>query len=280
MSALKTKIILFNAAAALVAVSAMIAVGRSILAPSTTPPCSERYTTSTAFQLERGGTVVSSVDLQAQLGGYDSGLVENVEVVKPRDARVPVAMRVKLRHAAPSTGSGVTGMSFPWTPRAVQNETAACLSYNVFLAKGLDFQSGGTLPGIRGQDRSQQSSDGFAASLMWHSNGQPAVALSVTNKGDMQRLRVDQSTLALPRERWFKIQEEVVLNAPGRSDGVLRMWLDGALAIERTNIAYRAKPDVTIAGVAAAIHYGREGAAVHAPADTQIWVSPFEISWR
>jgi hypothetical protein len=283
MSTSRTKFILFNAAAALVGVSALVAAGRSLLTPTTAQPCSERYANSMAFQLERDGNTMTTTDIQSRVGAHDDGLIENVDVVKPRDSRIPAALRVSLRNTQPASGgapAGRGGMSFPWNPRAVQNQAAVCLSYNLFFHGDLDFYSGGTLPGIRGADHTQQSQDGFSANLGWRQEGHPGASLALTANGDTQRVRVDGDNHALTRGRWLKVDQEVILNAPGQDNGVLRIWLDGSLAIERTDVVYRTKPEVTIAGVAADVFYGRDDTATLAPVDTKIWVSPFEMSWK
>jgi hypothetical protein len=279
MNALKAKMVLFNAAAGLVAVSALFAAARVFLAPSSASPCSERYSNSMKFQLDRDGSILNTSDIQARIGGSDVGL-ENVDIVKPKDPRIPAALRVNLRNGANVTSATASaGMSFPWEPRAVRNETAACLSYEAFLHGDLEFHGGGTLPGLKGSDKSQSTGDGFAANLAWRSEGQPGATVTVTESGETQRLRVDHDHVTLPRGRWFKIDEEVVLNTPGQDDGMLRVWIDGALAFERAGVGYRNKSDVTISGVAADVHYGRDETAT-APIDTKIWVSPFEMSWR
>lgn len=282
MGKINTKIVLFNAAAVLVAVSALIAAARSVFAPSSVRPCSERYSNSIAFQLERNGQFLTATDIQARVGARDDGLVENVEVVKPRDGRIPAALRVSLRNgqsgAGPAAGKG--GMSFLWSPKAVQSETAACLSYDVFLHGDLEFQTGGTLPGLRGVDRTQQSQDGFVANLSWRPDGLAGVAVAVTQKGESQRVRADIDNVTLGKGRWIKVEQEVVLNAPGRDDGTLRLWLDRALVLDRSNISFRNTADVTVAGVAVDVFYGRDDAAAYAPSETKIWVSPFELSWK
>ncbi len=43
----------------------------------------------------------------------------------------------------------------------------------------------------------------------------------------------------LERNRWYAIEQYVKLNTPGRSDGILRAWVDGHLAFEKTDIRYR-----------------------------------------
>lgn len=282
MGKINAKVILFNAAAGLVAVTALAAVVRSVLSPSAVSPCGERYTNSIAFQLERNGQILTPIDIQARVGIRDDGLAENVDVVKPRDTRIPTALRVSLRNpqATDKPASGKGGMTFPWSPKAVQSETAACLSYNVFLHGDLDYQGGGTLPGLRGADRTQQTQDGFVANLSWRQDGLTGVALSVMQKGEPQRVRSDVDNISLGKGRWIKVEQEVILNAPGRDDGKLRLWLDGALALDRSDVIYRNTGDVTIAGVSADVFYGREDAAAYAQSETKIWVSPFELSWK
>ena len=43
----------------------------------------------------------------------------------------------------------------------------------------------------------------------------------------------------LERNRWYSIEQYVRLNRPGVSDGVMRVWVDGRLAMERTKIRMR-----------------------------------------
>lgn len=43
----------------------------------------------------------------------------------------------------------------------------------------------------------------------------------------------------LKRSRWYSIEQYVRMNTVGRKDGVLRAWVDGMLAFEKTDIRYR-----------------------------------------
>ena len=99
-----TKVILFNAAASLVAIGAIVGVVRTWIAPTALRSCSERYTTSMVFPLERDGTLLTATDIQARAGGRDAGLLENLEVARLKRGPVPVAMSVELPKgsAAPS----------------------------------------------------------------------------------------------------------------------------------------------------------------------------------
>ena len=96
MSMPSTKTMLFNAAASVVAIFAVVGVVRTWLAPSTMQSCSERYSTSMVFPLERDGVVLTATDIQARTGGRDAGLIENVDVIRLKRGPVPIAMSVEL----------------------------------------------------------------------------------------------------------------------------------------------------------------------------------------
>jgi len=43
----------------------------------------------------------------------------------------------------------------------------------------------------------------------------------------------------LDRNRWYAVEQHLKLNAPGEKDGLLRAWVDGRLAFEKTDIRFR-----------------------------------------
>ena len=43
----------------------------------------------------------------------------------------------------------------------------------------------------------------------------------------------------LVRERWYSIEHFIKMNTPGKPDGVIRGWVDGKLAFEKTNMIWR-----------------------------------------
>jgi hypothetical protein len=271
--------VLFTAGAAFLALIAL--GGFRMVAASRSPPCGDRNANSVAFHLEHGGRLFNAAELSERVGYTAVGL-ENLDVMRPRDTRTPAALQINLRNA-PATAAHVTeakaGVAFSWEPRSIRTQAAACLSYKVFFEGDLDFQVGGILPGIEGQDLSQQSNDNFVARVAWLEDGRPGVALSLTASGIKQTMHLE-SQLRFPRAQWIRIDKEVTLNTPGQNDGILRVWIDGLLAIERRDVIYRQKPEVTMSGVQAKVSYGSNDEIAWAPADTTIWISSFEISWQ
>lgn len=61
---------------------------------------------------------------------------------------------------------------------------------------------------------------------------------------------------ALQRNRWYCIEQYLKLNKPGQKDGVLRAWIDGRLAFERTDLRLRNVPDLKIEAVWFNVYHG------------------------
>jgi len=277
-----TKVVVFNAAAVLITVAAVGAVARSLVFSPKAAPCSERYTHTTVMTLERAGALMTAADLQAGLGGRDVGLLENMSIVRVKDAPAPVAIMVRLpKAAATENGEPHGGVSFPWQPRPVRGRTAACLAYSVLLPADFPFtRVGGTLPGITGAE-GDAGDDGFLARIVWRQAGRLGIASSARLAGSESR-RVDEGSegAELARGRWVRLEQEVVLNTPRKEDGILRLWIDGWLAIDRRDVSFRARPEVTISGVAADVFYGAEPGAGGPPKDTKVSLTPLEIRWH
>jgi hypothetical protein len=280
MSMPSTKTILFNAAASLVAILAVVGVVRTWLVPSTMQPCSERHSTSMVFPLERDGVVLTATDIQARTGGRDAGLIENVDVIRLKRGPVPIAMSVELPKGSAAPTSSVVpkgGLSLPWQPRTLKDKSTVCLSYQILLPSDFDFNLGGVLPGVFGGV--EQSNDRFLVQLGWRQGGAIGATNHVTLDGKKWKQQAEAEGYTIPRGRWVKIDQEVILNEPDLENGVLRVWLDGALAIDKADIAYRVKPDIALAGVAADVFYNGEDVSGRAPADAKVMLSPFEIRW-
>jgi hypothetical protein len=94
-------------------------------------------------------------------------------------------------------------------------------------------------------------------------------------------LPVEPQAFELARGRWVRLEQEVVVNTPNEDDGVLRVWIDGVLNVQRTDMNYRAQSGVTIAGVSVDVFRGTgpndSQAAAAKPA--KVWLAPFEVRW-
>ena len=60
----------------------------------------------------------------------------------------------------------------------------------------------------------------------------------------------------LQRNRWYCIEQYVKMNAIGRKDGVLRAWVDGMPAFEKTDIRYRTIDSLKIEKIWMNVYHG------------------------
>jgi hypothetical protein len=60
----------------------------------------------------------------------------------------------------------------------------------------------------------------------------------------------------LEHNRWYCIEQYFRLNTPGQKDGILRAWVDGELAFERTDIRVRTVPELRIQRIWMNVYHG------------------------
>jgi len=65
----------------------------------------------------------------------------------------------------------------------------------------------------------------------------------------------------LENNRWYCIEQYVRMNTPGKNDGILRGWVDGRLAFEKTDVRMRDVPDLKIERIWINIYHGGTWAA-------------------
>src|SRR5262245_32587284 len=135
--------------------------------------------------------------------------------------------------------------------------------------------SGGKLPGISGTygkagwgGRKVNGSDGWSARGLFETrNGADASAIGFYCYHADMRGRYGENWRFQPRlahERWYCIEQYCKLNTPGeaggrgQSDGILRGWIDGQAAFEKTDIRFRDVDALKIEEVWVNIYHGGE----------------------
>jgi hypothetical protein len=88
-----------------------------------------------------------------------------------------------------------------------------------------------------------------------------------------------QSGLAglIEPERWYCIEQRVKLNAPGRADGELEVWVDGRLALSRKDLRLRDLPTIRIEEVWMNFFHG---GVQPAPVDMHAFVDALVVARR
>jgi hypothetical protein len=274
------KVIAINAVLISIMIGSAYAGVKSLFGPPDAEVCSKRYNVVSAMAFERGGALISGVDLQASAAGQDLGVIQNVSVRRAAEGPSKTVMGIRIPAGDSDTPKGV---SFPWSPRVLQGKTAGCLSYHAFIPQDFALGTyGGSLPGLVGTLAASDDKPGNAVRVwpMWtHNGGAALVARAATGGDDASSTPYSREGVEFPRGRWVSIEQEVVLNTPNEQNGLIRLWLDGQLVVEKTDLKLRSDANVRLAGVAANVHYGYTLEArvpPQAKAPT-IWFSPFEV---
>lgn len=241
----------------------------------TVATCVATYPAGTQMSLLRvNGQPMAPAELQARIGAGERGVLERASVVKS-DGPSPYALAVKagaLEGKAPA-------VHFNWQPSSLSRPASACLTYQVKLPDDFDFASGGYLPALFGDTRSAQpagTQTGFAARIVWAKGGRMGLDLNHSSSAISQEPQWQElPKTVLPRGRWVAITQEVVLNTPNAQNGELRVWVDGELKIDITNVPFRSHAGIAVSGVVADIGYR------HAEAKPSvIQMSPLQLAWR
>jgi hypothetical protein len=181
------------------------------------------------------------------------------------DTRGGKAVRTTLV-AGKILGSGGSGEGNVLVIKLNKAADTACMSYDVRFSSNFDFSAGGKLPGLLGVAPGTAPSTpteggpvahGWSGRLMWLGPS----AFTFAGEGGNDNMAV--TYLYHPGQAdkygdniqwhkpfvdgvWHHVQQCHTMNTIGKSDGVLKAWLDGAVVVDRTDVVYRTDPNVHI----------------------------------
>lgn len=252
--------LLFNGAGVLVGLAIAGGLISSLFTTEEIPACTDRYASAMQLGLDNSaGAVLSPIELQSRAGAGEWGVLENASVVRVPGAPTRSVMEVRLAEAPNSApaGSKVVGMNMSWIPRALSNAGSGCLTYSVYLPEAFEFANGGTLPGVyggmrpdtTGSDIPAKAEPGYLARLHWTSDGGLSLSLRFSGADAPASVEFQIERFTMPRGRWVSVQQEIVMNKPDAADGLVRLWVDGKLRLDRGDVVWRKEPATAISGV-------------------------------
>lgn len=271
-------------AAGALALGLTVFVARDFLIPAASEPCGDLYSEGTMFGvLTKSGEPISGADLQSRLAGRDVGVLENANGVRLHSgAPAQTGLRVKLA-ALPNVESTndtprANGVGFNWVPRRLQKTDVTCLTYAVRFAPGMKLGHGGVLPGLIGGRDSIEPS--FSTRIRWNRDGRFDLRLQSEDPDRSLSLAISHDRLRLEPGQWTRVDQQVVLNRPGQADGIVRVWFDGNLMLEKRGMVVRRKPDSHVLGVGSTVAYtGREVPKAADGSDAVVDVTPYVVRW-
>lgn len=248
--------------------------------------CMGSYPHAVRFGLQSSdGMPLSMIELQARAGGEERGLMQNARIVKADDAPISRVLEVKLGRADASDAESAVGIHFPWRPDGSSEARSACLRYSVYLPENFDFSTSGMLPGLFGGPTPGRlelnGDDGFALRTRWGRDGETQIFVQSKVVSDKGRQFVTQpGNVRLRSGRWVTLEQELVLNSAGASDGEVRIWLDGTKVVEKKGLKLREGDTPSIAGVAATVGFASKPNDVPVSGDGHLQITPMDFGWH
>jgi hypothetical protein len=113
--------------------------------------------------------------------------------------------------------------------------------YRIRFDGNFDFSRGGKIPGLAGGNAPtgcvNVDANGFSARMMWRENGKLIGYLY-----DQDQSVDCGDGIATPftftRDMWHQVKERVRINTGKNHDGILQVWLNDKMVIDRSNVEY------------------------------------------
>lgn len=170
---------------------------------------------------------------------FEGGIKEGRVAVIERDALKWLRVNFAVGKIGPEEGGA--GWRLP-----MGRHQKAEMHYTLRFSKDFDFVKGGKLPGLCGGPdnvsggRPATGTNGFSARLMWRKDGRgEAYVYHKNQKGDYGDSFAFPADFRFPTDAPVKVRIAVSMNAPGRRNGTLRVWIDDKLLVERTDMEWR-----------------------------------------
>jgi hypothetical protein len=187
-----------------------------------------------------------------RIWGTQNMAVKQEDRVKVLEVRYP---KDSIDPAAANAPQGGAGFIYP-SPTSF---FAGCLGYDVGFEPGFDFAKGGKLPGLYGGDAPSGGADtgrGFSTRYMWRAAGAGEVYAYVAEKSGEYGESISRGAWNFLTGQWQHIEQEVIVNQLGSPNGVLRVWVDGSLVVNRSDISYRVVDSVLVTGLMFSTFFG------------------------
>lgn len=248
--------------------------------------CMAGYPQAVRFGLQNNeGLPLSMIELQAQAGREELGLMQNAKIVSVEAGPMERALDIKLGRADDMDPHSPVGVHFPWRPDGSGRAKSACLRYSVFLPDNFDFANAGLLPGLFGGAKPERTEikegQGFVVRMRWGREGDTMILEHTkTANGSNNQVLNRPGTIKLQKGRWMTLEQEVVLNSAEKQNGELHVWVDGTKVIENKKLKLIEDGALGIDGVAATVGLAGEGKEIPKGDAGHLWITGLDFGWK
>ena len=209
---------------------------------------------------------------------------ENIEIISDSQSqflRVHYPSGSASPIVASRDGAPWGGAQF-YSPLAVGGQTRMRLRYRLRFSDNFDFARGGKLPGMYGGDGNSggnipDGTDGFSTRLMWRGDGIGEIYAYLPSS-ERYGTPIGQGNWQFSPGQWYVLEQELQLNQPGKADGQLRLWVNGQLVVEESDLVFRTVDTLHVDGLFFSTFFGGGDASWATPRDVYIDFSDFSLT--
>jgi len=164
----------------------------------------------------------------------------------------------------PGNKYGTRGTGAQWQHELGGSYDDVMLSYSVKFKRGFDFVKGGKLPGLAGGTAptgttAATGTNGFTSRMMWLTShtGNPGSPKQKTTNAisyakyfrsgydldgkdeDETYFSTSGSLTELKSNVWYDITQRVKMNDPWTNNGIIQIWVDDVLVVNKQNVRFR-----------------------------------------
>jgi hypothetical protein len=196
-----------------------------------------------------------------------------------------------MRIAVPTGQHYGASVQYPFRERIGREPQEIYFRYYLRLGNDWDPARGGKLPGIAGTygrggwgGRPSDGRNGWSARGQFNGRQDGKTPIGFYCYHADMKGRYGNSWIwtrddlgYLQNNRWYCIEQYARLNTPGANDGILRGWVDGKLAFEKTDVRMRDVPELKIECVWINIYHGGKWSAT---SDDHLYIDNVVIARR
>jgi hypothetical protein len=158
------------------------------------------------------------------------------------------------------------------------------LRYYLRFPPEFDFVKGGKLPGLYGGSVTSgghipDGSDGLSTRYMWRKGG-TAEVYAYLPTSVVHGTSLGRGDWRWPVGRWTCVEQAVRLNTPGRADGSVTVFLNGARVLRSDRLEFRSTDQLGIEGVFFSTFFGGSDPSWATPRTQHVDFAAFAISDR
>jgi hypothetical protein len=239
-------------------------------------------------------SIMAATDFDG-LNSRAAGEVRGLDIPNTWPQRTMVGNGTVRAHF-PANIAGGTNSGFLFDKNFADTEEAT-MEYRLKFSEGFVWAAGGKLPGLGGGTLTGNGStpvgctkdvnkitNGFSTRLMWRTRGQLVVYTYFPDRiENSNNCGVDYKFADVQANKWYTVRQYIKMNTPGVKNGILEMYLDGELALRKTDVFFRNSGKSGIKANQAIFHTYRGGGAedvrFHSPQTDYVFFDDIKV-WR